>query len=89
MRIFKDRNINDILLVDNAAYSFGFQIDNGIPIVSFYNNKNDSELKDLTCYLKKISTLKNIIEINKEVFKLKEYGNFIDPVKLLQTLYLN
>ena len=44
LRIFSDRNISDIVLVDNASYSFGFQIDNGIPIVPFYNSKDDVEL---------------------------------------------
>jgi len=37
----KYRNLKDIVLVDNAAYSFGFQLTNGIPIIPFYDNKND------------------------------------------------
>jgi CTD small phosphatase-like protein 2 len=45
LRIFKNRNLKDIILVDNAGYSFGFQINNGIPIIPFYNNKKDRELK--------------------------------------------
>jgi len=39
LRIFSDRNINDIVIIDNAVYSFGYQIDNGIPIIPFYDNK--------------------------------------------------
>jgi len=41
LRIFNNRNLEDILLVDNAAYSFGYQLENGVPIIPFYNNKND------------------------------------------------
>lgn len=37
----KYRNLKDIVLVDNAAYSFGYQLTNGIPIIPFYDNKND------------------------------------------------
>ena len=31
-----NRNLSDIVLVDNAAYSYAFQLDNGIPILPFY-----------------------------------------------------
>jgi len=51
LRIFKNRNLKDIILVDNAGYSFGFQITNGIPIIPFYNNKKDKELKNLIPFL--------------------------------------
>ncbi len=44
LRIFKGRNLKDIILVDNAAYSFGYQIENGIPIIPYYDNKEDREL---------------------------------------------
>lgn len=36
--------MKDMLLIDNAAYSFGFQLDNGIPIIPYYNHKDDVEL---------------------------------------------
>lgn len=35
LRIFKDFELTDIVLVDNAVYSFGAQLDNGIPIIPF------------------------------------------------------
>lgn len=47
----------DIILVDNAGYSFGYQIDNGIPIIPFYKNKDDTELKDLIPYLRTLRHL--------------------------------
>jgi len=40
-----NREAKDIVLVDNAAYSFGIHIENGIPIVPYYDNKDDRELK--------------------------------------------
>lgn len=30
-----------MILVDNAAYSYAFQIDNGIPIIPYYEGKID------------------------------------------------
>jgi CTD small phosphatase-like protein 2 len=39
LRIFKNRQIKDILIVDNCVYAFGFHLDNGVPIVSFSDDK--------------------------------------------------
>ena len=39
-----DRVMSEVTLVDNASYSFGFQIDSGIPIIPFYDSKEDIEL---------------------------------------------
>lgn len=54
LRIFANREMKDIVIVDNAVYSFGFQLSNGIPIIPYYNNKDDEELLHLVNY---ISTL--------------------------------
>jgi len=43
--------MKDLLIVDNAVYSFGFQLENGIPIIPFYEDKEDEELLHLTQYL--------------------------------------
>ena len=40
--------MEDIVIVDNAVYSFGFQLENGIPIIPFYEDKEDEELLHLT-----------------------------------------
>lgn len=44
----------DVALVDNATYSFGFQLDNGIPILPFYGDPHDEELRHLKAYLEAI-----------------------------------
>jgi CTD small phosphatase-like protein 2 len=42
-----NRDQSKIFLIDNAAYSYTSQIDNGIPIIPYYEGKNDFELKAL------------------------------------------
>lgn len=49
-----NRKETDIVLVDNAAYSYAFQLDNGIPIIPYYEGKNDFELKALQTYLERL-----------------------------------
>lgn len=48
-------DLKDVVLVDNSTYSFAFQLDNGIPILPFYNDRNDDELLHLTNYLEAIA----------------------------------
>ena len=46
-----DRDPSKMVLVDNAAYSYVFQLENGIPILPYYQGVHDFELKALELYL--------------------------------------
>ena len=47
----KGIDIKDIILLDNSIYSFSAQINNGILVNSFFNDKNDIELYNVLGYL--------------------------------------
>lgn len=71
LRVIRNRLLKDIILVDNAVYSFGFQLTNGIPILPFYKNRNDRELVQLVNYLKNhIVKAKSFQQVNTAQFKL-------------------
>lgn len=42
-----NRSLSTMVLIDNASYSFCFQLENGIPIIPYYCGKNDYELMGL------------------------------------------
>lgn len=73
LRIFANRNLKDIIIVDNAAYSFAYQLDNGIPIVSWHDDPNDKELFNLMDYTKALSTVEDIRDINEQTFHLRSF----------------
>ena len=52
LRIIKNRLLENLVIVDNAVYSFGYQLDNGVPIIPFYDDPNDEELHHLVFYMK-------------------------------------
>lgn len=65
LRIFANRSLDQIVLIDNASYSYAWQVDNGVPILPFYENKKDTELKDLQDYLMGLRTCQDIRDYNR------------------------
>lgn len=62
-----------MILVDNAVYSFGFQLDNGIPIIPYYDDKeNDEELMHLIYYFNCIHESPDVRIQNRKAFQLKD-----------------
>ena len=51
LRIIKGVDLKDIILLDNSIYSFSAQLNNGILVNSFFNDKNDIELLNVLGYL--------------------------------------
>jgi CTD small phosphatase-like protein 2 len=73
LRIFANRRLQDIILVDNAAYSFGYQLDNGIPIISWHNNRRDKELLNLIEYLHSVASAEDVRLLNRKTFHLNTF----------------
>jgi hypothetical protein len=60
------------VIIDNAIYSFAFQLDNGIPIIPFYDDKEDKILPRITEYLMELKDLDDVRTINRKTFSLQE-----------------
>ncbi len=84
LRIVKNRELKNMVLVDNLAHSFGLQIDNGIPILEFQNDRNDRELKYLYDYLLQGLYVDDMRAFNKKNLKLNYLASlrFEDLLKL-------
>lgn len=70
LNIFKNRQLKNLTIIDNSVYSFGFQLDNGVPIVPFYDDPLDEELHHLKFYLRSLSQKWDMREQNIEAFQL-------------------
>ena len=74
LRIFTPyRKMEDIILVDNSLFAFCNQLNNGILITSFFEDKTDNFLQNLEGYLEMIKNVNDIREINKQSFQFEEY----------------
>ena len=67
-----NRDLKNVVIVDNAVISFGFQLENGIPIIPFYDDYTDDCLYKITTYLNFLSTVDDMRTVNKDKFGLFE-----------------
>jgi CTD small phosphatase-like protein 2 len=72
LRVFKNREMKDMIIVDNAVYSFGAQLANGIPITPFKDDVEDREFLNLMSYLDLLKDCDDMRELNKEAFKMEQ-----------------
>lgn len=70
LRILKNKNLKSTVIVDNLAHSFGFQIENGIPILEWHDDRSDTELKSIIPYLVECAQVDDVRKYNKEKLKL-------------------
>ena len=72
LRIIGDRDLKDIIIVDNSIISFLFQMSNGVPIHSFTGQKNDEELMYMVSYLEEIYEAEDVRDHIRSTFKLAQ-----------------
>jgi CTD small phosphatase-like protein 2 len=63
-----------MVIVDNSVYSFAYQLDNGIPIIPFYNDPKDEELMHLIFYIQSLVNVDDVREANRKAFELYLLG---------------
>ena len=75
LRVIGNRDMKDMVIVDNSVYSFAFQIDNGIPIIPFYKDPNDEEMLHLIYYLNCLANVEDVRQQNRAAFELYKLAN--------------
>jgi CTD small phosphatase-like protein 2 len=64
------RDLGKTVLVDNSPHAFGYQLDNGIPIESWFDDRGDRELLKLVRFLETIQHAADVRPLVREKFKL-------------------
>ena len=73
LRIFNSiKDLENIIILDNSLFSFANQLNNGILITSFFDDKNDTFLDSVKEYLEYIKNEKDIRQANKDSFRFEE-----------------
>ena len=70
-------NLKDIVIIDNSVLSFAYHLNNGIPIVPYYEGSDDKYLLSIAVYLSKIWDCDDLREKNKKVYNLEKWKDEI------------
>ena len=76
------RDMNDVIILDNSPIAFMFQPENAIPILSWYDNPNDTELMRLGHVLERLSFEDDVRKVIRKIC----INNEVDPKQ--EQLYL-
>ncbi len=54
------RDLKDVIIIDNAEFSYMFQPNNALPYLSWYEDPSDTELLDLIPILQALGSVRDV-----------------------------
>ena len=78
-------DLKDIIIIDNSVLSFIYHLENGIPIVPYYNEDKDGSLYVVGLYLIHIYKEYDLREANKKYINLNSFLNEAKEKKLKES----
>ncbi|EEA06081.1 NLI interacting factor-like phosphatase family protein [Cryptosporidium muris RN66] len=76
LRIFEGVNMGKTVLIDNSLISSTLQLDNAIPVDSWYGNPNDKELLKLLVLLNKLYCLDDVRPYLARRYGFRQWANY-------------
>ena len=80
-----NRNLKDLIIVDNSPLAYSFDIENGLPIKTWYEDKNDIELYKINSILEFLANTNDVRNYIKKFVKRNEI-NYEEAMNIIKSL---
>ena len=77
------RDLKDVIIVDNSPLSYSFNKENGIPILTWFSDKNDKELDYLLPILEFLSNVDDVRIFIKDLV-INDTINYLNAVNIIK-----
>ena len=77
------RDLKDVIIVDNSPLSYSFNKENGIPILTWFSDKNDKELDYLLPILEFLSGVNDVRNYIKDIV-INDMINYVNAINIIQ-----
>ena len=77
------RDLKDVIIVDNSPLSYSFNKENGIPILTWFSDKNDKELDYLLPILEFLSGVNDVRNYIKDIV-INDMINYVNAISIIQ-----
>ena len=64
-----NRSLKDVIIIDNSPLAYAFDVDNGLPIISWFDNRDDRELLHLEPILKFLGKVDDVRKYIKKFLR--------------------
>lgn len=76
LRLIENRKLKNVLLLDNYVHSFAFNIENGVPILEWKNEKDDTEMDAMLPFLLQAAQADDVRVFLREQLQLAAVPNY-------------